>query len=736
MLDLTSKVSSKLFETIFINTSIGIAWIDVPDFQIRTINPALLNILNLDQAAIGNSASEALPKAVFKDNINAILKVIEDEVDYKHVIQLAVNNEIQFFVLEVSKLNFEESLGIMLSLRQVSERLYFEKKIAEYKNEYGYHVAGSLYSKAILTGEDAKIAIANERMIVTLGKGYNILGNSVFDLFPELKSQKISELYQQCFQNQTKVFEKRLAVEICINGVLRNLYLKFSLKPIHDKNGDFKAVLLSVLNITDLVLARQKLYDREALLRHFIESLPVAINVLEGEDFVYRVSNKASESIWGYKVKLGTRVKDTVVGIEERPIYQNLIKVFKEGIQIEKKEHEYIDSTGKMQYINYIFQPIRDIEGRVKYVMTLGYDVSEELDYKKQLRDNEKKFKTLAESMPQLVWTADEHGKANYFNSNWYEVTDIAYGENPWGNLSVLLGISQSEANILQTEWFNCITNKKVYEKEMLFNNYKNSGKKHWFLVRAIPIYNDEKVVESWIGTCTDIDDFKQLQQQKDDFLGIASHELKTPLTSLKLYSQYIERNLHNLGDTANASVAHKMDDQINKLTELIAELLDVTKIQNGKIELKSTKFDFNELVDEIVEEQQMASRHQIIVNAEAVGILEADRHRLSQVMSNLIGNAIKYSPDADKVVVTAEHLGDRIRFCVQDYGIGIPEEKIEHVFKQYYRVSGEKEHTIPGLGLGLYISAEIIKRSKGNIYVNSERGKGSNFCFELPVKN
>ncbi|SKB75380.1 PAS domain S-box-containing protein [Soonwooa buanensis] len=741
MADSTSGVSSELFKTIFMNTSIGIVWMDSESFKIKTINPAFLDVFDLDENCIGKSGLDVFPNLIVKDNLDIISDIINNGGKHKHVIQLLKNDaeksdDVQFFVLEISRVNFENEFGLMITLRQIGERLFFEKRMAESKEKFDYQVAGSLFSKAILIGEDAQIEIANERMILTLGKGYNILGSSIFDLFPELKSQKIAELYKLCLEEETKIFEKCIPIEININGVLKHLFLKFALKPITNKRGDQKAVLLSVLNITDLVLAKQKLYDREALLKHFIENLPVAINVLEGKDFVYRVSNKISESVWGYKIDIGTRVIDTVPGIEERPIFKNLQKVFNEGIQYEKKEHEYVDAKGNTQYINYIFQPIRDVDGNVKYVMTLGYDVSEELKYKKQLRENEKKFKTLAESMPQLVWTADNEGSADYFNSNWYTVTDIQYGENPWGNLEKLLGVSPSEAKVLTAEWYNCIANKKVYEKEMLFNNYKKTGKKHWFLVRAIPIYNDEKMVDSWIGTCTDIDDFKQLQQQKDDFLGIASHELKTPLTSLKLYSQYIGRNLQNIGDTANASVARKMDEQINKLTELIAELLDVTKIQNGRIELKSSKFDFNDLVNEVVEEQQMASRHQILVNAKPVGMIEADRHRLSQVMSNLIGNAIKYSPDADKVVVTAEHLGDKIRFCVQDYGIGIPEEKIEHVFKQYYRVSGEKEHTIPGLGLGLYISAEIIKRSNGNIYVNSERGKGSNFCFELPVKN
>ena len=179
------------------------------------------------------------------------------------------------------------------------------------------------------------------------------------------------------------------------------------------------------------------------------------------------------------------------------------------------------------------------------------------------------------------------------------------------------------------------------------------------------------------------------------------------------------------------------MDEQINKLTSLVNDLLDVTKIQNGKILLNKSDFDFDDLVEEIVAEQQMITSHKILVESEKIGNIYSDRHRISQVMSNLIGNAIKYSPDSDRIHITTKVTDDDcVLFTVRDFGIGIPADKTERVFEQYYRVSGSKEHTFPGLGLGLYISSEIIKRSGGKIFVNSIEGKGSEFCFLIPKKN
>jgi two-component system CheB/CheR fusion protein len=154
--------------------------------------------------------------------------------------------------------------------------------------------------------------------------------------------------------------------------------------------------------------------------------------------------------------------------------------------------------------------------------------------------------------------------------------------------------------------------------------------------------------------------------------------------------------NLNKQGDYKNAEVAKRMNDQIDKLTELVNDLLDVTKIQKGQIQLNESDFDFDQLVEDIVVEQQMTARHKIIFNKSKIGKVTADRHRISQVMSNLISNAIKYSPDADEVIVSTQVKDDMIKFSVKDFGIGIPEDKQHKVFEQYYRVSGTKEHTFP----------------------------------------
>ena len=179
-----------------------------------------------------------------------------------------------------------------------------------------------------------------------------------------------------------------------------------------------------------------------------------------------------------------------------------------------------------------------------------------------------------------------------------------------------------------------------------------------------------------------------------------------------------------------------RMDKQINKLTSLISDLLDSSKVTAGQLKFNEQFFDFNELVTEIVEEiRHLSASHIIDIKLDASEKIFGDRNRIGQVMTNMLSNAIKYSTNAHNIIVTTTHKSNHIKFCVQDFGIGIPKKDQPHVFDQFFRVSGEVQDTFPGLGLGLFIASEIIRRSKGTMSVESEMGQGSTFCFTLPVK-
>lgn len=273
------------------------------------------------------------------------------------------------------------------------------------------------------------------------------------------------------------------------------------------------------------------------------------------------------------------------------------------------------------------------------------------------------------------------------------------------------------------------------------FRTIAISEKNKWLKAKGRAYFNEHRIAIRFIGTLLDItvqklidEATRELLSKKDEFISIASHELKTPVTSLKAILQILERTTLHKEEMKSVHVfVQKANKQIDKLTELIKDLLDVTKIQAGKLELKRTRFILSELIEECWEGLQANSLlHQILLEGEANVEIFADRNRLEQVLVNLISNAIKYSPESDKVIITVEKMTEGVKIAITDFGIGIPQDKIPLLFDRFYRVD-EHSQRYAGLGLGLFISAEIVKQHQGHIYVESKEGKGSTFWFTIP---
>ncbi|WP_374443008.1 putative phosphothreonine lyase domain-containg protein [Epilithonimonas sp.] len=593
---------------------------------------------------------------------------------------------------------------------------------------------------SMLMGDEFHIRVANPQMLQLWGKPAEIIGSRLIDALPELEGQPFMNILSKVRTTGTPYKGYKELCYLVRNGEREECYFDFIYAPIYnDDETEILGISVVATEVTDQVFAEKKLAETEYTFEKLIKESDYAIALYKGKDLIIDVANKTMIKTWGKNEGvIGMKLEDALPELKGQPFLDILKDIFKTGKTYSATEDEvFLERNGELQtsYYNFSYKPLFNEKGEVYAILNFATDVTEMVLTKKQLKTNEEKYRNLADSLPIIVWTADKDGNIDYYNKRWYDYTGFeGVDSRESATKKILHPDDQQRAQEL---WTSSKANKTNYEIEYQFRDRSAEDAYRWFLGRAIPVKDADNEVIQWIGTCTDINDFKQFQQQKDNFLGIASHELKTPLTSLKLYSQFLEKNLRKQNDDKNADVAKKMDDQINKLTSLVNDLLDVTKIQNGKILLNKSDFDFDELVQEIVTEQQMSTSHKIYVDSEKIGNIYGDRHRISQVMSNLIGNAIKYSPDSDKIHISAKATDeDCVLFSVRDFGIGIPADKKDKVFEQYYRVSGSKEHTFPGLGLGLYISSEIIKRSGGRIFVNSIEGKGSEFCFEIPKKH
>jgi signal transduction histidine kinase len=225
------------------------------------------------------------------------------------------------------------------------------------------------------------------------------------------------------------------------------------------------------------------------------------------------------------------------------------------------------------------------------------------------------------------------------------------------------------------------------------------------------------------------------LQQAHNEFISMASHELKTPVTSIKGYTQLLSYRFKKSGDEEAVSMLGRMDVQLNQLTQLIRDLLDVSKMQRGQLDYREEPFDLGRLVQEIVENvQATVETHRLMLDAVVPTRVYGERGRIGQVVNNLLANAIKYSPKADRVIVRVTADAETAVVSVQDFGIGIAEAQREQIFERFYQISEQNQKPFAGLGLGLYICNEITRHHHGRIWVESRKGKGSTFSFTLPL--
>ena len=364
-----------------------------------------------------------------------------------------------------------------------------------------------------------------------------------------------------------------------------------------------------------------------------------------------------------------------------------------------------------------------------------AYKLNEELEDKvdertKDLLISREYFKFLADNIPVIIWTAGPDGKLDYVNQRWIEYTGYGVEESKTKQREL---VHPDDLEHSSTEWRKALNEQKKYEHEFRFKR-RLDGSYRWHYAQAIPFKNANGEITAWIGTNIDIDDQKKELDKKDEFIGVASHELKTPLTSLKGYIQLMEYQT-NLPESTKLFVS-KATASINKLQHLIDELLDASKIKAGKLGFAKQELDLSQLIKSVVENSQyMYPMYQIEKDIQDGIMVKGNEERLEQVLMNLINNAVKYSPGNKNVIIRAEKDSISAVVSVIDFGIGMSKPDQKHVFERFYRAGGH-DSTTPGLGMGLYISAAIIKEHNGTMRVKSKPNEGSIFSFSLPLAN
>jgi two-component system CheB/CheR fusion protein len=486
----------------------------------------------------------------------------------------------------------------------------------------------------------------------------------------------------------------------------------------------------------ELITVNQELYDRNDQLnqaRIFSEAVVTTIFeplLVLTPDFRIKSANEAFYKTFSISEKeaLGKvlfELQDN--GWDIPGVRDKLVNLRKHKVAAAEWEVMWTFPVIGKRTICFNAKPIPEESGRELILLAL-----DDITLRKQAEkiQNFANLKLILESIQQMTFSASPEGAFTYFNDYFLQYSGLSHAKVLEEGWLPVIHTAQLEATT--KAWHNSIQTLEDFNMEFQLRR-KSDGMYRWHICRASAIINDSGDVLAWVGAATDIDEQKNTEKAKDEFISIASHELKTPLTSAKAFVQLIEHNMQQRNDS-DIIFARKAGASLNRLNALIMELLDVSKIQFGKLELNVSSFNFNAILTDAVEEVQLSTeKHKITLTGEVPDGLTGDKERLKQVMINLLTNAVKYSPDGDSIVVHTAIENNNISVSVRDEGIGINTKSLNKIFELYYREDG-RDARFQGLGIGLAISRDIVRRHGGKIWAQSEPGKGSTFYFTLPV--
>lgn len=465
-----------------------------------------------------------------------------------------------------------------------------------------------------------------------------------------------------------------------------------------------------------------------------LQQTPVSTQILSPTGETLMV-NKAWEELWGITLD---KLKGYNMLIDQQLVDNGIMPYIKHGFAgqiVHIPPSKYvpektlsIKNAVQFRWVKALMYPIKDKTGEIMVIVLQHEDITEQ----KEAEADQARLAAIVSFSDDAIISKNLDGIIQTWNKAAEEIFGYIAQEAIGKHITLIIPpeLHYEEDTIISRVRHGEHT--KHYETHRV----RKDGTLINVSLTISPIRDNDGTAIGVSKIARDITERKLLEKHKDDFLGVASHELKTPVTSIKAYTQILHKRFQKAQDYKSAELVAKMDAQLNKMNSLIADLLDITKIESGRLQFTEAYFDFNELVTEIVEEvQRTTDRHTLVTQLTKTHRMYGDRERIGQVLVNLLTNAIKYSPHNEKLIISSEYNKGCITLCVEDFGVGIPEEKQSKIFDRFYRISGPREDTYPGLGLGLYISSEIIKRLGGRIWVESQEGQGSTFCFSLPVK-
>jgi len=375
---------------------------------------------------------------------------------------------------------------------------------------------------------------------------------------------------------------------------------------------------------------------------------------------------------------------------------------------------------------------IKEVAGRAR-------TASERLRSELALQESEAKFRTMTNAMPQMVWSTLPDGFHDYYNQRWYEFTGMPEGStdgDAWNGI-----FHPDDQDRAWAVWRESLRTGDPYEIQYRLRH--RSGEYRWTLGRALPIHNEAGKIIRWMGTCTDIHDqkiaeerLKEADVRKDEFLAMLAHELRNPLAPISAAAQLLQ--IMAIDESRVRQTSQIIGRQVHHLTSLVDDLLDVSRVTRGLVELDRARVDIGQVVAEAIEQVTplvRARHHHLGVQLPPdAPLVLGDRKRLIQVIVNLLNNAAKYTPEGGRLLLQTEVRGAHVLIEVTDNGIGMAPELVARAFDMFAQAERSPDRSSGGLGLGLALVRSLVGLHGGTVSCTSQGpGQGSTFTVCLP---
>jgi len=501
-------------------------------------------------------------------------------------------------------------------------------------------------------------------------------------------------------------------------------------------SGVLQDVTEQMTSQTRMSILIENLESSERKFRSLMQQAPVAMNVFKSRELIIDSANDKMLEIWGRKDSVnGMRFVDVVPELTEQPFIKILHEVLDTGrayFGIENKAVIYNkEGVRQERYFNFIYQPIQEENGSINSILQVVTEVTEQVNARKEVADFNTRLNIAIEAGSLGSTEVDLATGKMQCNDQFKKY----YGRNPEDEFtypqlfeSMLPDYREKIRNLVRI----AIENQSIYQSE--YEVAWPDSSIHWIKAHGKARYDDTGKAVKMVGIISDITEAKKDEQRKNDFIGMVSHELKTPLTSLTAYVQMLQEKFRNEKDSFTIHSLDMANKQVKKMTTMVNGFLNISRLESGKIHIDARRFDMALLLKEVEQETLVAvTTHKIsFVCTEEIFVV-ADREKIGQVIQNFISNASKYSPPGTDIRVKCSKTGGVAQLSVHDQGMGIRPEDHQKLFERYYRVQ-DQPVSIAGFGIGLYVCAEIIQRHDGKIWVESEPGEGATFYFSLPL--